>query len=271
MEFEIDDTMRKLTILVSPHPDDIALSVGGMIIGNMLPKPLLGVSIFTRSAHASYGYRGMSPIIKKALPRRLPALTRFEKSLSLMEITRHRKREDLRFFKLFGIPCIDLNLLDAPLRGYRNPMRVSQIMQADFATFDTIRSAMLKLTSKAESGYLLVPLGLGNHIDHSIVRNACLSAHGALSPVYYEDLPYTADLSLEEIDRSIADFDSSLQSIAFEIKEYLNAKIANMKIYSTQIGRKEIDRTARHANRLSSKGACERLWLSGNRATDAIW
>ena len=82
MEFEIDGSMRKLTILVSPHPDDIALSVGGMLLGNMLPRSLLNVTIFTRSAHASYGYRGMSAFIKKALPRRLPVLTRFSKGLT---------------------------------------------------------------------------------------------------------------------------------------------------------------------------------------------
>ncbi len=270
MEFEFDDSMQKLTILVSPHPDDIALSVGGMIIGNMLPKPLLNVTIFTRSAHASYGYRGMSTFIGKALPRRLPVVTRFLKSLSVMEISRHRKREDLRFFKSLGIPSIDLNLFDAPLRGYRNPMKASQTTKKDSATFEAIRSAILKLTLNAESGYLLAPLGLGNHIDHLIVKNACLTANGPLLPVYYEDLPYTADLSLAEIDRIVESFDSSLQPLIFEINEYLGTKIANAKLYSTQVGKKEIERTVRHAKRLSPNGACERLWLSGNLKKEGI-
>lgn len=240
------------------------------MIGDMLPTPLLGLSIFTRSAHASYGYLGMSSLIKKALPTPLQIITRFTKNLSIMEITRLRKREDMRFFKSLGIPSVDLDLLDAPLRGYRNPMRASQIKKADFATFETIRSATLKLASKAESGYLLIPLGLGNHIDHLIVRDACLSAHVALLPVYYEDLPYTADLSLEAINRSVESYDSSLQPLLFQIQGYLDTKIANAKIYSSQVGKKEIDRTARHSKRLSPSGACERLWVPGDDVRKAL-
>lgn len=261
--------MSNLTILVSPHPDDIALSIGGMIVGNMLPKPLLDVTLFTRSYHAPYGYRGISPFIERMLPSGFRMGRRFRKSLTLLEINRYRKREDLRFFKSQGIHNSDLDLLDAQLRGHRNPMNVSHHTRSDHLVFETIRSQIMKLTSRLDGGYILVPLGLGGHIDHQIAKDACLAVRGNLCPVFYEDLPYAADVSLEDIDKMVNSLDSTLQPVVFEIGSYLQTKISNIRLYSTQIGKKELDRTARHAARLCGNNkSCERLWFPGNQIKD---
>lgn len=257
--------MNNLTILVSPHPDDVALSLGGMIVGDLLPKPLIGVTAFTKSAHVSYGYTGVSPLIEGILPTRYRSVSRLKKKLVMMEITRHRKREDLRFFKSRDIPYIDLNLLEAPLRGHRHIMRVSHLLERDIAAIEAIRSAVSKLTSKVETGYIIIPLGLRNHIDHKIVRDACLGVCGNLCPVFYEDLPYAADISLEEIDKAVTLLDSSLCPQVFDIQEYLETKIDNLRFYSSQIGKRQIYRTVLHAQRLgASNNACERVWLSAN-------
>lgn len=259
--------MGALTLLISPHLDDAALSLGGILSGNVLQKPLLNVNIFTKSTHAPYGYRGISGFIPKQLRKGI----RFRKMLLMREITRQRKREDLLFFKSQGIPYIDLDLLEAPLRGYTNIMKVSRPKVADHLTFESIRSFVLKIASNADRGYILLPLGLGNHIDHRIARDASLSGCGNLCPIFYEDLPYAADLSLDEIDKTAASFDTSLRPSTFEIQKYLQTKINNIKLYGSQIGHRQISRTVSHAERLGeNKTACERLWFPSNRIKDAV-
>jgi hypothetical protein len=108
---------------------------------------------------------------------------------------------------------------------------------------------------------MLLPLGLGGHVDHLIVREACSGLRGNRVRLYYEDLPYAAHLSEEEIERFVRDFDSDLEPHLFSIKGSLVEKIENLKLYKSQVGDKEVECVQRHANRLGgNQEPCERLW-----------
>ncbi len=228
----------------------------------MFSKPILNMTIFTKGNHAPYGYRGLSPIISKVRSSGLPGLNRIAKYLSIIEVSRYRKKEDSCYFHSLNIPSIDLNLFDAPFRGYRSPLSVSNFVKiSSDPAFKLIRSTILKLTLHFDKRNLVLPLGLGNHIDHVVVRNACRSLPGNYSLLYYEDLPYAADLDLEEIKIQAGSFDKSLEPHQFEVKEFFDAKLRNLGLYPTNVGKKEIVRTTLHARRLSSNdGECERLW-----------
>ena len=47
----------------------------------------------------------------------------------------------------------------------------------------------------ADSDYLVVPLGLGNHLDHQIAHRVA-TTFSAIDTLYYEDFPYALELNV---------------------------------------------------------------------------
>ena len=110
-----------------------------------------------------------------------------------------RKREDAAWLKLLGgrVQMTDLDLLDAPLRLVCD---VSEVLTIPIRVGDRavarISGAIAKLarsSSSSESAFVL-PLAVGEHIDHRVVRQAALEAltGSPVSIAFYEDLPYAA-------------------------------------------------------------------------------
>src|SRR5262249_12644720 len=90
------------------------------------------------------------------------------------EVGEIRRREDRDFVSRigFGVDVVDLEMLDAPLRLQcpvaavrRRPMRAVEDAEAR-----RIAGALVKLKTRT----LLVPAGIGGHIDHRIAREAGL-------------------------------------------------------------------------------------------------
>jgi hypothetical protein len=52
-----------VTLLIAPHSDDIAYSVGDIIAKGILRPPLVGVTVFTRSDYSMYPKFGISTAI----------------------------------------------------------------------------------------------------------------------------------------------------------------------------------------------------------------
>ena len=276
-------------VLVSPHPDDAAFSVGGLLSGGALGSLVLGVTVFTRSQATTYG----EPALTRALGAPLnllssqPRVNRLRQKIRVLEVTRLRRLEDARYFKAIGVPRMDLNLLDAPLRGYGWYPQVSaaypRTLDVDVARKDPILGALVlrfdnlvsSLVDKANSSsvrpsessqnsdrcVMLLPLGLGGHVDHLLVREACSSLDKDNPRVYYEDLPYAESLTEDEIVRTARGFDPGLEPHLFSIRKSLARKVENLRLYKSQVGAKEVERVSRYATRLGDNlDPFERLW-----------
>jgi hypothetical protein len=104
-----------------------------------------------------------------------------------------RKREDEAFLKqMRGARMVDLNLKDAPIRLRCDAATVCDIaVNPDDPAIAKIHKAVANLMAAARGkAALVLPLALGNHIDHRVVRDACLPLTPDLPCAFYEDLPY---------------------------------------------------------------------------------
>ncbi|MEV4898837.1 PIG-L family deacetylase [Nonomuraea sp. NPDC055795] len=148
------------TIVLSPHFDDAALSVAGLL--NALPRPAVFVTVF-----------GGAPPNGRA-PSAWERLCGFT---SAAEAARERRAEDARACDLLGVEQLVLDNPDLPANGVR---------LAGLADF-------LRAHAGAATR-ILIPMGIGN-ADHAQVRDQALdtlAGAGLPAPWIYADLPYAS-------------------------------------------------------------------------------
>jgi len=109
------------------------------------------------------------------------------------ELFLQRLTQDLPRSRKAALQKIDLNLKDAPIR-LRIPL--DQLCNTPFNPEDpAIEKIRKALTRHAEAGLLeaiVLPIAIGNHIDHLTVREAALPLLATHPSAFYEDLPYAA-------------------------------------------------------------------------------
>jgi LmbE family N-acetylglucosaminyl deacetylase len=168
-------------VVLSPHRDDAAFSLG-LTVESWLEQghAVEVMNVFTRTEHAPYSDAGsLHPNDRASFASAV------------------RKREDEAWVKLYAsvagrgkLTLDDLNLKDAPLRLHCSPAEVQS------RTPLLTEKVMLKLTRSLEAARadaLVLPLGVGNHVDHLTVRMGALPADSSKQALaFYEDLPYTA-------------------------------------------------------------------------------
>lgn len=171
-------------IFLSPHPDDVALSCGGFIC----QLQLTGHKVSAWTICCGDIPKGrLSPVAKElherwGFERNAPALRRAEDSASM---------------NILGVPVTHFSIPDCIYR--RNSSTDEFLIQkmADlFSEFPVSEEYLVdELASKfaewrRQGENLVSPFGLGNHIDHILVRRAAEKVTGQ-DTWYYADYPYT--------------------------------------------------------------------------------
>jgi LmbE family N-acetylglucosaminyl deacetylase len=173
------------TIYLSPHLDDAVLSCGAIIWDQI--RRHNHVEIWTIFAGDYSPQPELSPFAQEIHQRwqtgdSAPSLRRAEDDLAcerLSVVPQHLSYPDCIYRRLLGTdkPLIEKNEdIFQPLPGSERPL-VDEI----------VRDLRQNLPSEAT---LIIPLGIGNHIDHQIVRQV----GEVLNPsrFYYADFPYSA-------------------------------------------------------------------------------
>jgi LmbE family N-acetylglucosaminyl deacetylase len=264
------------TVIVSPHSDDAAFSVGGSILSGFFPAPLLIVTPFAISITAPY-FSGKhdAATISRLRREEDESFARTVNSrivrLALPEATLSNKTGS-RFSSLIqssSLLCgwppprnrIERNI---ELFAARTPLTLRYEFLQGVARFDRLRSALRDeiIPFLSPEVTLVSPLGLGYHPNHILLSSLCKTLRSKVSNLYfYEDLPFGARYTLREIERHIALFDRRLRPVAVDIERVMNAKLDNLSIYRSQVKSDELARVMAHAERLSSRGRLqERLW-----------
>lgn len=265
------------TLLISPHQDDIALSLGGAILSGYFSRPILILNIFTMSSYAPL-YSEMHDMFK---------------------VSKIRADEDDAFAKSLGLVHIDLGLKDALLRwklgqdvypllavssmtrGWPPPHRkVLKRASRSFAKmpitmkaeilqkvvkFDriylTVKEAISTILSRCPKATLVSPLSLASQPDHVAVACACRDIDLRPERIYYEDLPYAWRHKMREIRKHVYRFDSKLVPQLIDLNSVFDAKIKNLSYYRSQLDTTEINSVINHAKRIHPGSFFERLWL----------
>lgn len=180
----------KHILLISPHLDDAILSCGAYIIKNIKERnSITTVTVFSGSIEA----------------HKLSSLAKWFHGIcrlgnNAMEV---RCIEDKKACRFLRTKCIHLNLHEClyRLNSYGEPRYSEEksIYKADINNEqNTIDNVYVELLDKLQLNVfdeILVPLGIGRHIDHLIVRKAAeaLEAKNHFNKGkihYYEDTPY---------------------------------------------------------------------------------
>ena len=178
----------KLNILIlSPHRDDAAFSLALAIEAWLTAGHTVTLlNVFTRSLDAPYSDADF--IHENDRLSYVSAMRLREDELFLQRLTQSLSRA-----RKAHLLMVDLNLKDAPIRLRIPAEALSDTpVNPEDPAIEKIRKA---LTRQAELGTLealVLPLALGNHVDHLTVREAALPLTTQLPSAFYEDLPYAA-------------------------------------------------------------------------------
>ena len=143
--------MAPLTLVLSPHLDDAVLSCSSL----MASRRSL-IATFFSAGDASYEFR---------------------------------RAEDLEAAKIIGAGTKHLGFRDAPFRSalYRSFLG---IVAGHARPSIKVENAITLLLEEFHPELVLAPLGVGNHVDHRLLRDAATKLVRPEQLLYYEDLPY---------------------------------------------------------------------------------
>ncbi len=234
-------TKETNTILFSPHSDDIAYSLGGALLLDYFKNPLM-VTVFTRST--------FSPRIKLSGEE---------------EITLKRKKEDETFAETLGLSLKTLHFPEPPLRGLGTDEKIFTSKAMSDPIFEEVSEAIYDIISSFPGSLVVSPLALGNHIDHQIVLLSCIKACEDLgNPIlFYEDLPYASWFTFKQIKQHIREINPDLTPAKLDVTSVFERRLKNLRLYSTQIGRKIPAGVYTHSKRLNyeHEDLIDKLWV----------
>ncbi len=237
----------RTALIVSPHPDDAALSLGGSILG----CARLDIIVWNVFSHQSYSLIDREP---EAAQRRI-------------------LQEESDVATALGTRVVMGGFAEAELRGY---VRLSQRFGQDEGgvlgrpdergVIDGVRAAFERLLADVRPAVVGVPAGIGGHVDHLIACHAALAclphAHRARATFLYEDLPYALNAGWRT--RRLAELDARglrLRERLMPIGASLARKRQALEIYRSQLRPRDIRDVIGYGEELGgASGGAERIW-----------
>lgn len=219
---------RARWVFVEPHYDDVAFSCGGMLAAVVRrgmpaevltvftadPAPTAPLSPLAEAVHAEWG-AGERPY-------------------------EQRRREAGHMGTLLSL---EQTTLDLPEALYRMPhlTSIDEVMRPQHApeedpSFAVVREALEEALGHDEALTVVVPLGVGGHLDHLLVH-AAIRALAADRPMwrvwYYEDFPYALDIpALKERVQALG---AAFRPATVDIADTLDARVRLSAVYTSQV------------------------------------
>jgi LmbE family N-acetylglucosaminyl deacetylase len=232
-------------VILSPHLDDAALSMGSAMLRATESTPFLVIDVFSTVSW-----------------------WRFDLSDGrLARIQTTRDAEEEKVMRLTHSRLRRWGFAEAPLRGYplADIFTTERKVEA-LKTHNRIRGRVKDLAEEKSRERWFLPLGVGNHIDHRIARDAALDGLRdadvpAKAVYFYEDLPYAA--MMPEIQEYSEHLTGVLSGARLEVSSRTPAlplKSRLLRFYYSQLTRRQIDSVQEYAERVDPYAPCERLW-----------
>jgi len=224
-------------LVLSPHPDDAAFSVGGLLHEGVFAP----VTIATVFGETNYlGIHGFQADAREA--------------------TSIRRAEDAAFAAAVGANLVSCGLPDASIR-------LGSSLDAIFGRAEAVPAELpemlAEIVRREQPAVILAPSAIGGHVDHRVVRALApeLARVCDAALAYYEDLPYAGWKGDDEIAAHLAILPGDLQPLDIPLDEAMAMKLASVMLYRTQAIPAWVAAILGHASRLGAAGA-ERLWAS---------
>jgi LmbE family N-acetylglucosaminyl deacetylase len=262
-------------VFVAPHPDDAALSCGGLIAAlHVRGESIAIVSVYSGAG----GPSSLTPYQREALGFADPGSRWAGESLDPLTAIAARHEEDGAYARLIGAEQAFVDLPDAVFRGYEGD---DQLIGPPHSDDPVPVEALARALARLGPDRAYVPLSIGGHVDHRQVRRAAMEL--AASPGsrvrgllrFYEDFPYTLTHGFE----APADLDPEVPAglppgfeLAAEfvpIDGLIEAKLAGMRSYASQVDHlfggpeqlaEAVHRQALRVGAAAGMGPAERYW-----------
>lgn len=173
-------------LYLSPHLDDAALSSGGFIF----QQSRAGRSVLVVTFMA-----GDAPPVLSGFAQELHDRWQLD-----LDAAAKRRLEDQTACAILGAEVLHLAFPDCVYRthpqtgenmyrsreeifGVVNPMELDEEQ-------GLLGKIMAQMRQLPECGHVLIPLTIGNHVDHQLIRRAAERVFDPAKRVYYEDYPY---------------------------------------------------------------------------------
>jgi LmbE family N-acetylglucosaminyl deacetylase len=231
-------------LILSPHADDAAFSIGGLLHLGALGGPVTLLTIFGASNYLEHGgfQSDWESVMRVRQAEEEAFAARLKLNLDFRALPEAAMREagegDKLFASSLGEQLADFPALPETLAG---PMRDAKVRT------------------------VWIPLALGGHRDHLLVHRAATRIAETLPAVrcYYEDLPYADQLPERSIRRHAAAVDRRLRPVFVPIESVIERKMEALNLYPSQVSARHRDAVEAYARRWSRTEARERIWTAG--------
>jgi LmbE family N-acetylglucosaminyl deacetylase len=234
-------------VVIEPHMDDAALSLGGYLLQAPNNHRTTIVSVVKWSNYTSYINLGRTDL------------------LNYQRVTQLRIKESELAARLIGARFSAMNESDSPMSAFKEseaPIDLSKVDEsagnlgeflvraAAWRAFGFSSSAIARLASEIEKAVLPLapdelyfPMGIGDHFDHVRTRNACLKMLYSNPEWFkrcrvfmYEDVPYRLEFSghSEQITKLLETSGAKIVKHEIDISASFGQKLELLLPYSSQ-------------------------------------
>lgn len=247
-------------VFLSPHFDDAVLSCGAYI--RSLTMKGINVTIMT-----VMGGNPPDPLPHSPLIEDLHA--RWDVGENPVEI---RKKEDVKAAQTLGALTATITIPDCVYRThdgavlYPDEASIFGAIHPQDPAQEKLR--LDDLTSETFIKAVYIPLGIGGHVDHALVRDAGIGLHDQNPPFevwFYEDYPYSADP--QKYQEAMNRFPRKLESVIHPQKSsYIRSKLGAIACYESQIStfwdtlNDMKDAVQTHMKSVGNGALAERFW-----------
>jgi LmbE family N-acetylglucosaminyl deacetylase len=216
-------------IVLSPHLDDAALSLGGTIACLAAAgEPVLVVNICSGSPPLGGPFSSFA------------ALQHARWKLPADEAVALRRAEDAAALAALGADSLQLDLLDAIYRmpaAYIDDATLFGAVAPGDPLAELAHPSLEAIVAGSPGAQLYAPLAVGNHVDHQAVHLVAseLAAAGA-RVLFYEDFPYAARQGSVARRLAAPDAPRGLAPVVTRIDGELKLKIVAVAAYESQLG-----------------------------------
>ncbi len=252
-------------LVISPHQDDAALSIGGTIASRSKDESHVICNVFTVSGWLGKGFR-VSP---------------------LASVTKIRQAEEDLSNRILSATGLGLGLWEAEVANfYRRavdnyPTRTGFVFADDpllrtLGERDSIHYGLEQVVRNLSPTRIYFPLGLGSHMDHVYLANygrehaLGLKERTPECEIYFfEDQPYATydEVDVPAIVQNLSGGDLKLEAEFQNISESFETKIQSIAAHRSQFARNENeDRLREYAQKMANLAnmptgeLAERLW-----------
>lgn len=223
--------MKATKVIISPHMDDAALSMGGTILQDNEKFKI--ITLFG----SNWTLDGINPDSNK--------------------VTNIRLSEEQKVIKLFKAEFVFANLPEATMRGYNNWMAKCDL-QKEKQLFKKIINIIKENTNVEDE--LFLPAAIGEHVDHALVFETIKSLNNKKIRLY-EDLPYATYGGTKERIEKISNL-YKITEVLTNINNTINAKLECLNIYKSQLTPDDIIKVKNYAKNLGKTADFyERIWM----------